>query len=635
MRKNANSTIVWLIIGAIAVVFVFFGVGGGGGGNYQNITVNGEELSGYQYSRMVNDISRARGQDNSPEAEAMIRQAAVAELVGQTLILQFGRSAGLEPSNWAVGQEIAGIPEFQTDGKFDKARYATALAAMRQTPANFEQETRKGLLASRVSGLIEGLSRVYSPEFKEMYHFFVDKAAFDYVFFPASVHRAGLNPSDDEVAAFFAVNQERWRRPAVMKVAYVDISPADYLDQAQVSDDELREIYKENSAGYDSPASAEVSHILLKFPRMNPDQEEREQTRKRAEEAYQRAAAGDFAALARELSDDQATAAEGGSLGTITRGMTFENLETAAFEAPLGQVTQPVATDIGYHLLKVTARREAGLKTFDEVKDALRAEQKAVRAKQAAIDALEDLLTRLETNPQLADAAASMGLTVKTSDSFTADQPPDFFEGDAAEVTKAFGTPLGQVAAPLEKDDHLVVFVPVEKEESRLPALAEVREEAALAWIAAEADRRAQAEASSFIKKASETGWEEAVRAWPPESMIIQGHSDLAARNELAGTPAFARANQSELYAAGSSVTRPGQISPLTVSGEEAGGSGSLALRLAEIQPADEAAPDDQAGNIIRTITTMNKGNLMYQVWRSGLYEASRANIVVPPEYLN
>lgn len=632
MRKNANSTVVWLIIGAIAVVFIFFGIGGGGS-QYKKITVNGEEVSYSDYDRMYNAVARARAGDRSPDLDQAVKLQTASELVNQMLIAQFGRKIGLEPSDWALGQNIASRPEFQVDGRFDRAKYESELAAMRTNKLFYEQSIRKDMMASRVNGLIGGLAQVFNPAALEMYHFQEDQFAFDFVFFPAEIHLAGLTPDDARLTAYYSLNQERWRRPAVMTVEYLEINPADYLDQVEISEPELLAAFENNKSRFSNPESVEASHILIKFPRMNPDAEERRETLERADAAFERAQTEDFADLARELSEDPESASEGGSLGRISRGMTFDNFEKEVFSAPIGKVSRPIETDIGYHLIKVESRHEAEAEPFSEVRETLLNEQKAMKARQLATTKLEDLLIRVETNPKLAEAAASMGLTTKTSESFNQDQPIYFFEKEGDDLAQAFSLPVGKVGT-VENENHLVVYSPVSREESHIPPLAEIKDQVISDWAGDEALGLARTDAAGFLARANESGWETAAETLPVEAQAERGRSTLARRGELMESEPFNKVNTQEFMAAIHSVAGIGQISPLAVAGEKSGRPGCYALLLSDRQPADDNQFKNQMGNMFRLMMSMNQGNLMYQVWRGELYEASKNDIFVPKEYL-
>lgn len=638
MRKNANSTLVWLIIGAIAVVFIFFGVGGGGGGGFKSISVNGEEISFGEYQNAVAAISRNQPHDDngsfSPAAEQRIRRMAIEELLRETLIRQFGENVGLEPSDEAIARHIASLPEFQTDGRFDRSRYEKELVLERTNSVYFEAGARRNMLNGRISALVTGLAKVQPAELKEIFHFQVDQASFDYVFFPAARHVAGLTPTDEALNSFYALRQEMWREPARMNIEYVELRPADFLEQVTVEDEELQQYYEENKQRFTRPESVEASQILIKFPSMNPSAEERRQTEEKAEAAYERSKTEDFADLAREISEDPLSAAAGGSMGPVTRGMTSPEFEEVAFAAPLNEVSKPVASAVGYHLIKVSQKNEAGFSPFEEVKERLENERKTAKARAMAMSKLEDLLVRAETNPKLKDAAESMGLSAKNSDYFTAADAPAFFGQDERELSKAFSAPLNKVAPPVEKDEYLVLYVPLDRQESRIPAFEEIRETVTEAWIQYESGRLAQAEAEAFIKKAGETNWQESGQTLAADGSAIFGKSEMKAMGELITQAPFDRVSAIDFMAAIYSVTRPGQVSPLAVPGENGGERGAFALAMSAFEPADEAELDGPRGQVESWQQNMGRMKQMYGVWLSALYDASKEKIHIPDEYL-
>lgn len=632
MRKNANSTVVWLIIGAIAVVFIFFGIGGGGS-QYKKITVNGEEVNPHEYDRMVNAVAREQGAGGASGATREMKIRAVSELVGQILMNQFGRQIGLEPSDWALVKNIASQPKFQVDGHFDPALYESELAMARTNKVYYEQSTRQEMLSGRINWMVSGLSKVFDPEALDMFHYQEDQLAFDFIFFPAEDHRTGLNPDENQLSAYYLLNQEKWRRPAEMTVTYVELNPADFLDQVEVGEDELMEAYGNNQVRFTHPESAEVSHILLQFPRMNPDDADRQATLARAEAAYERAQTEDFADLARELSDDAISAPEGGAMGQVTLGSTFDNLVQAALTAPLNEVSRPVETDIGYHLIKVSQRREAGTSPFNEVREILENEHKAVKARQMAVTRLEDLLIRTETNPKLADAAASMNLKTQTSPIFSPTDPPAFFDKEQEELAKAFTLPLDKVST-VENENHLVLYSPLSRVESHVPALDDIREQVLENWRDEAALELARAEAAEFLKQAGPNGWESAVEALPEGGRIIRDRTPLLRRDAFTQSGPFKESHRPDLMAAISSVAAVGQISPRPVAGEESGRPGCFVLMLSDYQPANEELYQGQGGEMFKMMLTMNKDGLMYLVWRGGLFDASKEKIIVPEEYL-
>ncbi|GHV56854.1 peptidylprolyl isomerase [Deltaproteobacteria bacterium] len=636
MRRKANSTVVWLIIGAIAVVFVFFGLGPGGGGG-ELITVNGEEADPYEYEDLVRaatgEQQRQFGGDLPPESERLIRLSAVSEQVNRILTRQFSQNIGLWPGPQAVRRAIAALEAFQVDGRFNLERYQAALKARRQEPGAFEKEVRKSLATDQAAALVTGLARAYPPEAAELFHFQEDQLRFDYLFLADEDGHWDLTPED--IQAYYASHQERWRRPAEMTVEYVEIRPADFLGQIDLPEADLEAYYTENMDRFQKPETVEVSQILFRFPSLAPTEEDKNAALARAEAARARLAqGGDFAALARELSDDQTTAENGGAMGPLTRETTFPAFEAAAFSAPLNEPVGPVATDAGYHLLLVTARRPAGPSPLAEVRAELTEELKAARSRNLAVSRLEDLLTRVEVNPDLAAAARSLDLRAALSRVFTAADPPGFFENNAEAVRRAFQAPLNQVASPFEGDKVLVLYCPRSRQESRVPPLDEVRPEVERAWRDEESNRRTGELLESYRPQIQARGWAAYVAALPAEGPLKSGAGALNGRYGLAAASPFNQSDPQALMATVHSLARPGQIAPFSLAGRLDDRPGRFLLYLAEYQAADAGRLNGPEGQVFQRLLSLRKANSMFQVWRAGLYEASQDRIVVPEYFL-
>lgn len=633
MRKNANSTIVWLIIGAIAVVFIFFGVGPGGGGG-SAIEVNGQDVSLEDYANtneMVNQALINRGLNDSPDFQEMVKQVTVDEVVNLYLTRQFCQTMGLTPSDRDVARSIAAIPQFQSEGRFDPARYEDVIRAMRTTKPYFEKQQRDQICKERLHTLIIDLSMIQQPEALEFFHMQDDKVEFDYVFFPSSGYRTGLVPTAEALDAYYVRNQHRWVIPAELEIEYVLLRPSDFKDKVILEEAELKQYYEGNKQAYNRPESAEVSHILFLFEGLEPDSQEREKTLEKANQAYERAKKEDFAALALELSEDKDTAALGGALGSFNRGAGLGELDVVIFSTPVNQVSQPVETPLGYHLLKITGRQEAGTVPFEEIREPLEEERRVVLSRALAVSQLEDLIVRSETS-KLADAAASIGLTTSTS-LLVEDIPPYFFEGDAGAVASAFEAPLGRVADPVEKKDHLTLFTPLVLRESRIPALDEVRQEVEEAWITDETDRLAREAATTFAGQAAEMGWSEAKGAIPVASDIKSGRTPLVSRTIMSQEELFNQADSRQLLGAIYSVAAVGQVSPVTVNGNlEAVGNGTFALTLVNFEPADPSLLKMPGNEAFISMISAQKADLFYRVWLGQLRR--EATIKVPREYL-
>ena len=514
MRKNANSPIVWLIIGAIALVFVFLGMGQPGSMNL--VTVNGEEADFQEYQELVREASSRLGSGSqTPDADRYARAAAMSEQINRILVRQFGENLGLRPGQQALREAVAAIEYFQVDGRFSHERYQAALKAQRRGASDFENELRRNLTSDRAIDLVLGLARAYGPELAELFHFQEDQVRFDYIFLPDEDYKTP--PKEEELSAYYARHQGKWRRPPQMTVQYVEIIPADFLNKVDFTEAELEDYHHQDR---------------------------------------------------------------------------FQNKEEAAGE-----------------LRTLLARR-------------------------AAVNLLEDLLTRAEVNPDLADAARSLGLQAAESPAFTASDPPGFFEGNSEAIQRAFNAPLNRVATPFEGEKTLVLYVPRTRQESRIPPLDEVRGEVEQAWRLEAAGNLTRLRLESRLPEIAAQGWEAYLAAQGPDSPLKSGAGTLASRYALADSTPFEKSDPQAVTALAFSVSSPGQIPPLSLAGRLGERPGRFILSLAEYQAADKSRLEGPEGRTFEYFLTLNKSNILMQAWRLGLYEASKSRIKIPPNFL-
>jgi parvulin-like peptidyl-prolyl isomerase len=192
------------------------------------------------------------------------------------------------------------------------------------------------------------------------------------------------------------------QRMAAAKV-YLDRIRADASD---VRDSEVEQFYEENEARLTLPEQVRVRHILLTWKPMGT-QDDRAAIREQMEPILERARAGeDFAALAREFSEDSATKGNGGDTGFFYRGTMVPAFEQAAFALQPGEVSDPVDTVFGVHIIKLEERQEARLLPLDEVREQLRDHVREEKM-EAAVDAKVDELRAAADVQVLIPLAAS------------------------------------------------------------------------------------------------------------------------------------------------------------------------------------------------------------------------------------
>lgn len=338
LRANKGGIITYVFLFAIIIVFVVSfgpgsfdkGCGSSGQAPAWAAEVNGEVIPFAEYERTYTNLLRSFQQQAGPSfsrelAEQLgLSTMAMNQLVERALVTQEARREGLVISDEELAKTIFELPAFQVNGRFDKESYSRAVEGSYGTPGRFEQVLREDLLYQRMLAGMRQTVKVSAAEVKEAWTAEHDKVTLSFVRFPVAAAEAEVKkPSTADVVAF--VQKEGPR-----------------LEQA----------WKDGAARFDQPKKVRARHILVKVPAgASPAAEET--ARKKLEALAARIQKGeDFGKVAADASEDEATKARGGDLGFVAEGVVEKPFADAAFALAQGQVSPPVRTAAGWHLIR-------------------------------------------------------------------------------------------------------------------------------------------------------------------------------------------------------------------------------------------------------------------------------------------
>lgn len=484
IRTNKAAGWVKVMFGAIVLVFIFWGVGVGvGGDQYETVAeVNGDTIELIQFERVqrnLNNFYREVYKDNLELLDQIdLRAQAVDQLVRVALLRQEAKRLGLGVADDEVRATIAADATFQVDGLFDKDRYLRLLRLNMMTPGQFENAQREELLVNKLTELVLAGVRVSEREAWQTYARDNERVRLRYLALDASTFADDVEVSEDEARAHFASNPAAFREPERVRFDYVVFDPMHFADQVEVGDEEVTAYYDENAADFDQPEQVRARHILV---RLDPaaDEETAAAARAKAEAALARLAAGeDFADLARELSEDQSNAPDGGDLGFFPRGRMVPSFEDAAFALEPGAHSEIVETQFGLHIVKVEEKRAAGLRPLDDVREEIVTQLRAAKATEVAEQAANAAQAEAAAGVALADVAAARGLTVATSEPVSRTDNIAGLRGSPALISAALDTAAEQVGPVILTVGGHVVFRVAERVESHIPEFEAVADRA-------------------------------------------------------------------------------------------------------------------------------------------------------------
>ena len=373
IRNNAQGTIAKVIIGLLIVSLSIWGMDaivGGFSGEPEVATVNGEDITEREFLRVVQmesqrRLSRMENPDPSMLDEDQIRTDVLDSLIQEQVLIQDANAQGLELNDADIDALITQMPQFQVDGQFNRDRFVATVRNMGMGVGEFREAMRKQYVVNQIRAGIVQSGLVADENAEQLLQIQNQTRSFRVLDIPASSVADAVSVSDADVEAFYEENSGAFQQPERVDAAYITLSLGALAESIEVDDAELQAYYEQQAADLASE-ERRASHILIEE---GSDADETMAT------IQERLAAGEsFADLAREYSIDTVSAEDGGDLGYAGRGIYAEPFEEALFALEEGEVSEPVRTSFGVHLIRLEDVRESEVPSLDEMEDQLRRE---------------------------------------------------------------------------------------------------------------------------------------------------------------------------------------------------------------------------------------------------------------------
>ena len=424
IREKAQGAFAWIILIVICVPFALWGI--------QNYVDTGKEAPVASvgdkdfYQRDVNNAYEQYAQNfrGMTVDEQLLKQQALDRLIKDEVLLQYAHAEGLVTTDSSARDFIKTLPYFQTDGRFDEKRYKSLLTSQKLSSTEFMNKIKSALIMEQFQRSV--IDSSFATQYAIESFFKIQNQQRDADYVTVALEKITAPLSDQEVAAYYQQHQDTYKLPEQVSVEYVELSLEELAKKVAVTDDKLHAFYEEQKEQYSTPERRKISHILFAVNAKTDDKAALEKALK----AQQELKSKDFSALAAEVSDDKLTAKKGGDLGLFIVGSMEKSFEEAASALKLAEVSKPVKSSFGYHLIKVTELVPGEVKSFDTVKgEATKGYQKA-QAENAFYEAGEKLTEMSYENPDnLQTVSEALTLSVQKSGLFAKDKG----EGIAAE----------------------------------------------------------------------------------------------------------------------------------------------------------------------------------------------------------
>ena len=419
IRDNSQGWIAKTIIGIIVMLLALTGfdtIFNAASNSRTAAEVNGEEISLDELNQAMNMQRRQLAQqlggnfDPSMLDDKLVRESSLRALIDRALLLQGAREADFAFSETALDQLILQTPEFSVDGAFNAARFDQVIQQMGYTRLQFRELLKQEMLIGQLRAGISGSGFVTDEQIEAFAQ--LEQQTRDFATITVPAETAAVEVSNDEAREYYEKNIDRFRSPEQVVLEYLELNKESFFDQVEVSEDDIKDLYQQRIANLAEQRRA--AHILIEA-----DGSDDAVAKEKIDEVAKRLASGeDFSALAKELSQDPGSAKEGGDLGFAGPGVYDPAFEEALYGLEEGQVSAPVRSDFGWHLIKLLGVQSPEIPSLDSLKPELVRELKAQQVEQRFVEASKQLEDTAFESSDLLQPAQELGLAVQTTEAF-------------------------------------------------------------------------------------------------------------------------------------------------------------------------------------------------------------------------
>ena len=504
MRKQAGSWVIKILLGAIVIVFIFWGVGSFRSQRGGRVAlVNGDQITLDEYREAYNNLIeqlRRRFGNNLDEdmlKQLQVKRQALNQLIDNKLLVQESKRLKFRVSEKELADAILNITAFQRAGIFDSRLYKDVLDRLKMTPEAFEEAQKNAMLIDKLRTLITSSAKISDQEALEWFNWVNASVNIDYVFFSPNRYK-DIHPSDEEIKTFFENHKETYKTDPMVKVRYLNFNPDAFQSKVELSDEEIREYYDENLETFKIPKTVEARHILLRV-NQDADPETVKKTKERALHILKLAKEGkDFAELAKQYSEGP-TRDKGGYLGKFKKEAMVKPFADVAFSMKAGEISEPVRTQFGWHLINVEKVNEASVTSFDDAKKDIQKKLTDDMAKSLAYDEAEAVSDDALDGEDLINAAKKRNMKILTTDFFSSKGPIKEINNPLEFASVAFNLLDQEISNVQEFENGYYILQLVDKIPPKIPELDEVKEKVKLDLVKEKQHEKAKADSETLL----------------------------------------------------------------------------------------------------------------------------------------
>lgn len=490
----------------------------GAAGNSVVADVEGREITAAQFRRVYTQQMQAYRQSYGANVDdKLLKQLGIDQRIVQQMIQEEASLAeasrlGIKASDAEIRERILALPAFQENGQFigdQRYRQLLRMQSPPMRPDEFENQIRRSVVTEKLQAALTGWMTVAESDVVSEFKKRNERVKVQVVTFPADKFREGLVASDAEVAKQFEDHKESYRIGEKRKVRYLTIDQEGLRQRATVTGQQIERSYNDNIQQYSQPEQVRASHILLKT-----EGKDDAAVKKQAEDLLAQIKKGaNFEELAKKHSQDEVSAAKGGDLDFFNKGQMVPEFDQAAFSLQPGQMTDLVKSSFGYHIIKVTDKKAATVKTLDEVRPQIEDQLKYEQAQGAAQKVADEVAAQLKKPGDFDTVARARGLQGGESGLFLPNEPITGLGMAPAVGQRAFELKEGEVSEPLRTPQGFAFITVTGTQAAYVPKLDEVKSKVRDEVLKQKAIEAAREKASTLSAVMKSGNFEKAAKA--------------------------------------------------------------------------------------------------------------------------
>ena len=626
LRENTGNWVIKIFLGIIVVVFVFLGVGSFGSKRNDSIaTINDEPITIKEFQqeyKLIVDQMRSRfGKNlNDDILKALnVKQQALDSLIERKLILAQADKLEIIVTEKELQESLFSIKAFQKDGIFNLDQYKKVLSLNSLNPEIFEYNQLNSMRQQKVKDLVLSTVNVSDLEARDWYVFKNTKIAVDYLVFDPDDY-SDIRPDEEQIKSFYAENKDRYKSEPKLNAVYLKFSPEDYKDKIMVTDARIKDFYEQNQEQFKIPQKVEARHILIKVAQ-DAEEEKVNEALKRAQDIFDMAQKGqDFEELAKQYSEGP-TKDNGGYLGVFEKQSMVKPFADKAFSMKAGDISEPVKTMFGWHIIKVVAKFDASVQTMAMASETIKKELEQQEMQNLAYYKAGEAFDAVIDGDDFEQVALIVNKKLVTTKDFDINGKGLEIEDNTGFATSAFSLALDAISDVKEIGGSYYLIKVVKKIEPALQAFDLVKDKVLSELTQKLQIEKAKEDAQLIVSKTSD---EKTLEKLAKDNLLTLKSTELFTRNsrveEVGNSPEFVQASFL--------LNENNKIHPEII---------EVSSKYYVVGFKEKKIPEES--EIIENIKTIkdeitwNKQSQYYQAWINELKSQSKINY--DPEILN